>query len=180
MGGGFEVRGISVLCIRSWVRSGCCASEVREERECERRGKYQKAFLGTMFEKHMVPNKSLYEKKLSKLVRSRKSVTRTCGKNKLEVCLDCPLVWIVYYQNKQSYPNPAAAILGRSLWSVILSNLALISYPSVTPRILTSITSWYDIFDLFSMKSFSYLSFDHNSLTFCFRRSSNRFSASVR
>ncbi|KAK8790305.1 hypothetical protein WA538_001323 [Blastocystis sp. DL] len=56
------------------------------------RGKYQKAFLGTMIEKHVIPNKSLYEAKLAKLARSRKSVTRTCGKDRVEVCLDCPLV----------------------------------------------------------------------------------------
>ena len=115
MGVGFEVRGISVLRVRSGVWSGRCASEVSEARECERRGKYQKAFLGTMFEKHMIPNKSLYEAKLVKMVRSRKSVTRTCGRDRMEVCLDCPLVCLVSSPNKQPYPKPAAAILGRSL-----------------------------------------------------------------
>lgn len=92
MGDGIEVLGISVLCVRSRVWSGCCASEVRKEREYQCRGKYQKAFLGTMMEKHVIPNKDLYGKKLSKLARSRKSVIRTCGKDRLEVCLDCPLV----------------------------------------------------------------------------------------
>lgn len=92
MGGGFEVRGISILRVWSRVWSGCGSSEVGKERVCQCRGKYQKAFLGTMIEKHVIPNKSLYEAKLAKLARSRKSVTRTCGKDRVEVCLDCPLV----------------------------------------------------------------------------------------
>lgn len=56
------------------------------------RSKLQTAFLKTMREKHLTMNQDLYTSFLTALVKkSRRSVTRTCGKDHVEVDLNASI-----------------------------------------------------------------------------------------
>ena len=56
-----------------------------------RRSKLQVSFLNTMREKHVIMNQDLYASFLNGLLKSRKSVTRTCGRGGVEVELDASI-----------------------------------------------------------------------------------------
>ena len=55
------------------------------------RSKLQVSFLNTMREKHVIMNQDLYASFLNGLLKSRKSVTRTCGRGGVEVELDASI-----------------------------------------------------------------------------------------
>lgn len=55
------------------------------------RSKLQVSFLNTMREKHVIMNQDLYASFLNGLLKSRKSVTRTCGRGGVEVDLDASI-----------------------------------------------------------------------------------------